>query len=463
MSSDPIDDEPTNFSKRPKRGGAFLPDSGRGRAQADITPDPALELTNNTAQVRVAPNLQVGDQIDQLGGAASEVFKSNAGVALATPIFNNLFKSISAEETNADALHQQFATVLRRFEVQLANQGIAEKRVRLMLYGIASTIDDIILQKDWAFDSKWSQESMISLFFKETWGGERFFILLKEMMNSSSSYIKELELYYLCLQFGFEGRYRLAHRDTELNQIRDELFHIIREAWGTLPFDLSPKWRGVKSLNPQIRPLRNLWYWFGVIAVLCGVLYVALLNYLNRKTQTAIEDINNLQQSPVITAEQAGIVQETEPAPKPSPKHLPDEALAELSTWQDSGQIKITKDQNKIIIATAKELFASASTNLRDPYPTILPQIGKALNKIPGKIEIIGHTDNVPIRSGKFPDNVALSQARAKTVEDLLASILTDPKRLSSRGVGDADPAAPNDTAQGRLANRRVDIILTAP
>ena len=85
------------------------------------------------------------------------------------------------------------------------------------------------------------------------------------------------------------------------------------------------------------------------------------------------------------------------------------------------------------------------------------------MNKLPGTIEIVGHTDNVPIRSAKFPDNLALSQARAKAVEELLATIVTDPKRLSSRGVGDADPAAPNDTAQGRLANRRVDIILTTP
>ena len=203
MSSDPIDDEPTNFSKRPKSGGAYLADSGRGKAQADISTTPAFEFPNTPTQSREAPNLQIEDQIEQLGAIASQVFKSNAGVALATPIFNNLFKSISVEAPNADGLHQQFATVLRRFEIQLANQGIAEKRVRLMLYGIAATIDDVILQKDWAFDSKWSQESMISLFFKETWGGERFFILLKEMMNASSSYIKELELYYLCLQFQF--------------------------------------------------------------------------------------------------------------------------------------------------------------------------------------------------------------------------------------------------------------------
>ena len=460
MSSDPFDDEPTNFSKTPKSGGSFHADSGRGKAQADVFAAQPFDFPKIAASSHDAPDIQIEDQVEQLATVASQVFKSNIGVALATPIFNNLFKSLSMQQTNADALHQQFASILRRFEAQLANQGIAEKRVRLMLYGLAATIDDVILQKDWAFDSKWSQESMISLFFKETWGGERFFVLLKEMMNSSSSYIKELELYYLCLQLGFEGRYRLARTDTELNQIRDELFHIIRDAWGALPFELSPRWKGVKALNPQTRPFKNLWFWFLLLAMLCGVLYLVLLNYLNRKTQIAIKDLNNLTQRPAVTVEQVGAAQEPEPV---APKQSADEALAGLAIWQNSGQIKITNDKNKIIIATAKELFASASTNLRDPYPAIFPQIGKALNKLPGKIEIIGHTDNVPIRSAKFPDNLALSQARAKAVEDLLAAIVTDPKRLSSSGVGDVDPAAPNDTAQGRLANRRVDIILTLP
>jgi type VI secretion system protein ImpK len=271
-----------------------------------------------------------------------------------------------------------------------------------------------------------------------------------------------MELYYLCIQFGFEGRYRLAARDTELNQMRDELFHIIRDAWGALPFELSPAWKGVTALNPQVRPFKNLWYWGLLLTLLLGALYLILSNFLHRKTEIAVQDVNNIMTAPAIVAEQAGVSPES-PASAVIPQKPDVDVIKDLSNWQNSGQIKITKDNNKFIIATTKELFASASTNLRDPYPQLIEDVAKVLNKLPGKIEVIGHTDNVPIHTAKYADNMALSVARAQAVANLIANSLSASSRISSKGMGATDPTEPNTTAEGRLANRRVDIILTTP
>jgi type VI secretion system protein ImpK len=82
---------------------------------------------------------------------------------------------------------------------------------------------------------------------------------------------------------------------------------------------------------------------------------------------------------------------------------------------------------------------------------------------LPGKIEVVGYTDNIPIHTAKYSDNLALSRARAQTVASLISSFLETASRVSSRGMGDENPIARNDTAEGRLANRRVDIILTLP
>jgi len=161
-------------------------------------------------------------------------------------------------------------------------------------------------------------------------------------------------------------------------------------------------------------------------------------------------------------AEQAGVTPEP-PAPVVNTPKPDVDVTKDLSIWQDGGQIKITKENNKVIIATTKELFASASTNLRAPYPQLLEDVAKVLNKMPGKIEVIGHTDNVPIHTAKYADNMALSEARAQVVANLIASSLTNPSRISSKGMGATDPAESNTTAEGRLANRRVDIILTTP
>jgi type VI secretion system protein ImpK len=73
---------------------------------------------------------------------------------------------------------------------------------------------------------------------------------------------------------------------------------------------------------------------------------------------------------------------------------------------------------------------------------------------------VLGYSDNTPIHNVKFPSNFALSQARAETVRDSLSKPIGDPKRLAAEGRADADPVAPNTTAEGREQNRRIDIVL---
>ena len=212
-------------------------------------------------------------------------------------------------------------------------------------------------------------------------------------------------------------------------------------------------------------PLRKILICFSV-GYTSSILFLILSNLLQKKAVTAAHNVNEMMNNPSIIAEQVEqppVPQNPVAEPKKVDPVTTDGLMKNLSNWKNSREINITIDQNKITIATTKELFASASTNLRDPDPAILEQIAKELNKLSGKIEVIGHTDNIPIRSGKFADNLALSEARAKTVASLLANFISDQNRISSKGVGADNPIAPNTTAQGRLANRRVDIILVNP
>ncbi len=73
---------------------------------------------------------------------------------------------------------------------------------------------------------------------------------------------------------------------------------------------------------------------------------------------------------------------------------------------------------------------------------------------------VIGHTDDVPIRTARFPSNWELSTERAASVVKLMAGKLQDPSRLKAEGLADSAPAAPNDSAANRARNRRVEIIL---
>jgi len=66
----------------------------------------------------------------------------------------------------------------------------------------------------------------------------------------------------------------------------------------------------------------------------------------------------------------------------------------------------------------------------------------------------------VPIRSARFPSNMALSLARAESVADLIKRQLQDPRRIRAEGRADREPIASNDTAEGRSRNRRIEVLL---
>ncbi len=90
-----------------------------------------------------------------------------------------------------------------------------------------------------------------------------------------------------------------------------------------------------------------------------------------------------------------------------------------------------------------------------------LKGIGKLINKIPNAVRVEGHSDNVPISTPKFPSNWELSIARAVNVTKyLIAHANVSPLRLSAVGYGDSKPLLPNDTANHKAKNRRVEIVL---
>jgi chemotaxis protein MotB len=90
-----------------------------------------------------------------------------------------------------------------------------------------------------------------------------------------------------------------------------------------------------------------------------------------------------------------------------------------------------------------------------------LNKIADVLDKLPYAVRVEGHTDNVPIRTRRFPSNWELSVARAVSVVKYFAEVSNiDPRRLSAVGYGESRPVAENDTPANRAKNRRVEILL---
>jgi len=102
-------------------------------------------------------------------------------------------------------------------------------------------------------------------------------------------------------------------------------------------------------------------------------------------------------------------------------------------------------------------LFEVGKADLKPESRPVLKEIAATLQKYPElKILIEGHTDNTGTAAG----NLTLSDARAASVKAaLVADFAIAADRITTRGMGDTQPAAPNTTATGRAQNRRVEVV----
>jgi len=140
-----------------------------------------------------------------------------------------------------------------------------------------------------------------------------------------------------------------------------------------------------------------------------------------------------------------------------------DALIADLKGEVESKEIKIRKFKEKLEINFVdKVLFLSGSAEITPRGRDILGKVGMILKKVRDKkIYIVGHTDNVPIRSFVYPSNWELSTARSSSVCRLLIDQYgIDPGRFTAMGKAFYQPVASNDTPEGRHENRRVEIII---
>lgn len=114
-------------------------------------------------------------------------------------------------------------------------------------------------------------------------------------------------------------------------------------------------------------------------------------------------------------------------------------------------------------------LFDIGKADLKPGAKEVLKTIGTLLEKYLEdeglRLAFEGHTDNVPIRTAKFPSNWELSAARAIAVAKFYIEEMDfNPRQISTEGLGEYVPIEPNNTAEGRATNRRVEIkILNEP
>jgi len=152
-----------------------------------------------------------------------------------------------------------------------------------------------------------------------------------------------------------------------------------------------------------------------------------------------------------------------------NPEYSVEEALAadlseSLSDEINEGSLMLERVDGEVVIRfPGHVVYPSGSDTILPSTLEILDRVAKALSETNGQLVVSGHTDDVPISTGRYRSNWDLSSARAASVVHfLLRNKLIDPGRISATGYADSRPLVPNDSAENRSKNRRVEISIRA-
>jgi len=142
---------------------------------------------------------------------------------------------------------------------------------------------------------------------------------------------------------------------------------------------------------------------------------------------------------------------------------LQEQLEAYIKENQLEGELSTQLEEEGLMIRIKERaLFPSGSADLVPESQRIGPIVANLLAEVPERVLISGHTDTDPINTAQFPSNWELSSVRAMTFMKYLLAINSNlnPARFSAIGYGEYRPIAPNDNAENKQKNRRVEILI---
>ena len=377
----------------------------------------------------------------------------NPLVAAANPILS-LVPQLRSAVAYADVggLRDMLLRQVADFEKSARARGVAEEHIQVARYALCTLVDESISLTPWGHTGQWARNSLLVTLYRETWGGEKFFLLLGKMAEDPARHLPLLELMFVCLALGFEGRYRVADNGrAQLEDVREKLHGMIRRSRGNPETALSLHWKGLQTTIGRTVRFLPLWVSASVVALLLAAIFFGLSYSINQRADGVFSALARLK------------------APEPPPPEIQPPVTTVtprlsrfLAKEIEQGLVEVIETETTNLVRIRGDgLFASAAATVDRAAEPLLTRIAQALNEVPGQVIVTGHTDSEPIRTPRFPSNWHLSQERAESVTKLMARTVRDPNRMKAEGRADAEPLERVDTPANRARNRRVEVILT--
>lgn len=192
-------------------------------------------------------------------------------------------------------LHQNLVRSIKTFDLEIKNAQIRPEISLSARYMLCSTVDECVLNTPWGSQSQWSRHSLLSVFHKETFGGEKFYLILSRMLEAPAKNIMLLELAYLLLSLGFEGKYKVDPRGRDkIENIRDRLFTTIEQIRGEFSSELAPNAVAPMTAGKRLTDYIPLWVITVCALALMLVCYGGFKLWLHETADLTSEHINQL-------------------------------------------------------------------------------------------------------------------------------------------------------------------------
>jgi type VI secretion system protein ImpK len=413
------------------------PSPGGRRTQ---TPTPSAQ---RTAAVRA------GDHVQAIDAAGDNPLISSAFSLLSLV---SKLRSLPFHDA-VNELQERLIAEIRNFEDRALAKGVPHGLMDIAKYLLCALLDETVLNTPWGSRSGWGHNSLSSLFYKKLVGGEEFFQILDRLKQQPSQNQDLLELAYLCLSLGFEGKYRYTNNGlVTLEKQRHDLYLLIQRIKGDPQPELSTHWRGVgEEPNPLIRHV-PLWVLAGVAGVVLMFIYMGFAFAIRNRSDQLYDKLFAMARQMEKTPE----TQLVRPLEVVRPALLIGARLKKaLADEIARRKVAVVEDRGLRIF----NMFPSGSAEVRGDYQVVLGKIARTLRQENTNIVIVGHTDNQRLKfSTRFKSNWHLSQARAESAARSLTANGLPAERMRFEGMADKDPIAPNDTKANRALNRRIDI-----
>jgi type VI secretion system protein ImpK len=252
-------------------------------------------------------------------------------------------KGASTEQDLREKLTQGFDVFEKRcFELQLDTGSVSDVK-----YALAAFVDEKVMSSAWPHKLSWMGKPLQIEYFGDNLAGEGFFQKLTKLRQSGNRNIDALEVYYLCLQLGFEGMYRLRGLE-QLQALQVDLRTQIADCRNRVPRTLSP--HGVAGGSFIDKVQREIPYWvIGVVTLsLIFLTYLLLVFLLSNKADTVREILQDDGQRIQSTLERetnqmlqsrtptplVEVAAKNEPPPKPKEAKLDTPIKSEVSSPQ---------------------------------------------------------------------------------------------------------------------------------